>query len=155
MTISQLYLLFHVLFMIGIIILCMVVGMPTRYWWAVAAWLRHRLLNSKGKKLQKALALQGEEFLSDESFLDRGVGLAIDHKRGLVFLAEPDGKHYQTAVLPKSQLGEHRMVVQQADGFHHFFVEISETGTAPRKWRLPCADSELADEINRKLNKAF
>lgn len=107
MQLPQLYSVLHILFMLGIIALCAVTGMPTRYWRALAAWGRKRWLRAKGEKLRKALALQGADFSSDESFLDQGVGLAIDHKRGLVFLAQPDGRHYQTTILSMSQLGPH------------------------------------------------
>lgn len=155
MALPQIYLLLHILFMIGIIVLCMVAAMPTRYWMAVCAWGRKFLLQRKGEKLKKALALQGENFSSDESFLDRGVGLAIDHRHGLIFLAQPDGQRYQTTILQKSQLGTHATVIRQEEGFHRCFVEIAETGAASRKWLLPCVDSDLADEINRSLSKAF
>lgn len=151
MSFSDLYILFHILFMIGIIVLCTVVGMPTRYWVALGAWARERLLDAKGEKLKKALALQGANFSADESFVDRGVGLAIDDKHGLVFLAQPDGKRYQTAILPVARLGAHETVVRQDEGFHSCFVEISETGAKARKWLLPCTDSDLADEINNRL----
>lgn len=154
MSFSDLYALFHILFMIGIILLCTIVGMPTRYWIRLGGWAKKRLLLTKGEKLQKALALQGENFASDESFIDRGVGLAIDHKRGLVFLAQPDGKHYQTAILLRAQLGAHETIVRQEEGFHRYFVEIVETGATARKWLLPCTDSDLADEINERLEDA-
>lgn len=153
MSLSDLYTLFHILFMIGIIVLCTVVGMPTRYWIVLSGWAKGRLLHAKGERLQKALAQQGASFSADESFLDRGVGLAIDHKRGLVFLAQPDGKQYQTAILPMAQLGAHATVVRQEEGFHRCFIEIYETGAAMRKWLLPCADSDLADEINYRLEE--
>lgn len=155
MQLPQLYSVFHILFLLGVIALCVVTGMPTRYWRALAAWGRRRWLRVKGERLRKALALQGVNFLSDESFLDQGVGLAIDHERGLVFLAQPDGGQYQTAILSTSQLGAHTTVVRQEDGFQNCFVEISESGTATRKWLLPCADSALANEINNQLNKVF
>lgn len=153
MSLSDLYTLFHILFMVGIILLCTVVGMPTRYWVVLGGWARGRFLQAKGEKLQKILALQGVSFSADESFLDRGVGLAIDHKRGLVFLAQPDGKQYQTAILPRANLGAHETIVSQENGFHRCFVEISEIGTSARKWLLPCADSDLADEINHRLEE--
>lgn len=155
MSLSQLYFLFHVLFMIGIIVLCVVAAMPTRYWMLLSEWVRKRLVRAKGKELQKAIALQGVEFSSDESFLDRGVGLAIDHQRGLVFLAQPDGKKYQTDVLLKSKLGQHRTIIRQDEGFHRCFVEIQELGLSERKWLLPCADSDLADEINNRLDEVL
>lgn len=151
MSLSHTYLLIHILFMIGIVVLCMVAAMPTRYWRGLAAWGRQKLLRAKGEKLQKALALQGVHFAADESFLDRGVGLAMDHKQGLVLLAQPEGKQYQTAILAKSQLGAHTTIVKQVEGFHRCFVEIEQTGTQARTWRLPCADSELADEVNDRL----
>lgn len=155
MSLSDLYLLLHIFFMIGIILLCAIAAMPTRYWMALAAWGRRRLLQTKGEKLQKALALQGAVFTADESFLDRGVGLAMDHKQGLVFLAQADGKQYRTAILSKAQLGAHTTIVRQDEGFHRCFVEILETGATPRKWLLPCADSDLADEINSRLSHDF
>ena len=155
MSLPQLYLLFHILFMIGIILLCMVAAMPTRYWLTLASWVRRSLMRAKGRKLQQALALQGVEFSADESFLDRGVGLAIDHQRGLVFLAQPDGKHYQTTILPKAKLGTHMTIVQQEEGFHRCFVELSERDQTAHKWLLPCADSELAEEINTRLTQTL
>ena len=155
MSLFALYFTIHVLLMIGIIALCVVTGMPTRYWRALAAWGRQRWLRGKAKKLQKALAVQGADFASDESFLERGVGLAIDHTRGLVFLAQPEGKQYQSAILPKSQLGAHATVIRQEEGFHHCFVEIEQTEAPTRKWLLPCADSDLADEINERLSQAL
>ena len=148
MSFPDLYTLLHILFMIGIIALCMVAAMPTRYWVILGSWARGRLLHAKGEKLKKVLALQEASFSADESFLDRGVGLAMDHKRGLVFLAQPNGKQYQTAILPKTQLGAHETIVLQENGFHRCFIEIFQTGAAARKWRLPCVDSDLADEIN-------
>lgn len=155
MSLYEVYFTIHILLMIGIIALCAVTGMPTRYWRTLAAWGKQRWLRAKGEKLQKALALQGTNFSSDESFLERGVGLAIDHTQGLVFLAQPEGNQYQTAILPKSQLGGHTTVVRQDEGFHHCFVEIEQTGVSSRKWLLPCADSDLADEINNRLSQAL
>lgn len=147
------YVFLHILFMIGIVILCTAVGMPTRYWMILGAKIRERFLHAKGEKLKKALQSQGVTFSSDESFLDRGVGLAIDHQRGLIFLAQPDGKQYQTTILPKARLGAHSTLINQVDGFQRCFLEISETGADAQKWRLPCADSELADEINNRLEQ--
>lgn len=153
MSLQDLYILLHILFMIGIIVLCMVAAMPTRYWMALAAWGRRHLLHRKGEQLQKALALQGAAFAADESFLDRGVGLAMDHKQGLIFLAQKEGKQYKTAILPKVLLGAHTTIVRQDEGFHRCFVEILEAGATPRKWLLPCTDSDLADEINLRLSQ--
>lgn len=155
MSSTMSYILFRVVFVIGIILLCMVAAMPTQYWLNLAAYGRRRLLQAKGAKLQRALALQGVDFDSDESFLDRGVGLAIDHKHGLIFLAQPEGEAYQTAILSKAQLGAHTTLIRQEDGFHRCFVEISETSPTPRTWLLPCADSDLADEVNERLRQAL
>lgn len=155
MALPQIYLYFHVLFMIGIIVLCMLAAMPTRYWMGVSAWGRQYLLRKRGDKLKKALALQGENFLSDESFLDRGVGLAIDKGKGLIFLAQKEGQRYKTAILPKSQLGTHETIIRQEDGFQRCFLEISQIGPSAHKWLLPCMDSDLADEINSRLNEAL
>lgn len=147
------YVLLHILFMIGIIVLCTAVGMPTRYWVILGARIREHFLHTKGEKLKKALSLQGVDFSSDESFLERGVGLALNHQHGLIFLAQPEGKQYKTAIIPKTQLGAHSTIINQVDGFHRCFLEISETGAHAQKWLLPCADSELADDINSRLEQ--
>lgn len=153
MSLFDTYFILHILFMVGIIILCTAVGMPTRYWMILGTKIRARFLHSRGEKLKKALQSQGVTFSSDESFLDRGVGLAIDHQRGLIFLAQPKGKQYQTTILPKARLGAHATLINQIDGFHRCFLKISETGTNSQTWLLPCADSELADEINDRLEQ--
>lgn len=155
MLFPTLYLVIHILFMLGIIVLCTVAAMPTRYWQILGSWGKQRLSHAKGKKLQSVLALQGVRFEGDESFLDRGVGLAIDHKQGLVFLAQPDGKQYQTAIVPKTSLGPHAAIIRQEDGFHRNFVEILETSSPTRKWLIPCSDSDLANEINSRLSAAL
>lgn len=153
MPFFHVYVFLHIFFMIGIIVLCTAVGMPTRYWVVLGGKIRERFLHTKGEKLKKALQLQGIDFPSDESFLDSGVGLAINYQSGLIFLAQPDGKKYKTAIFSKAQLGAHTTIINQVDGFQRCYLEISETGKNAKTWRLPCADSELADEINNRLAK--
>lgn len=153
MPFFHVYIFLHIFFMIGIIVLCAAVGMPTRYWVVLGGRIRAHFLYAKGRKLKKALQLQDIHFSSDESFLDRGVGLAIDHQRGLMFLAQPEGSHYQTAILPKAQIGAHTTIINQVEGFHRCYLEVLENGANAKKWRLPCADLDLADEINDKLTQ--
>ena len=126
MQLPQLYTLFHIFFMLGIIALCTITGMPSRYWVVLGAKARRFLQQGKRKRLHQAFAAQGQAFTADESFLEQGVGLALDHQRGLVFLAQPNGKDYQSAILPKTHLGAHAAIVRQEEGFHHYFVEIAD-----------------------------
>lgn len=153
MSFFHVYVFLHILLMLGIIALCAGAGMPTRYWLALGSRIRQRFLQNKGKKLKKALRLQGIDFPLDESFLDCGVGLAIDHQRGLIFLAQPEKDKYETAVLSKAQLGTHTVFINQVDGFQRCYLDISQIGDCEKKWRLPCADADLATEINDALGQ--
>ena len=146
---------FHVLFMVGIIILCLVAAMPTRGWMLVSDKTKRFLRRGIKRKLEAALAAQQQAFHPDESYLPQGVGLALDHARGLVFLAQPEGEMFRCAIQPQTQLGSYRLVVEQENGFHRCFIEILQAGEAQPAWRLPCRDSEVANEIDRTLYKAL
>lgn len=146
---------FHVLFMIGIIVLCLVAAMPTRGWMLVAAKGKSFLRRGIKRKLEAALAAQKQPFSPDESYLSQGVGLALDHTRGLVFLAQPEGDVFRCAIQPQTQLGPHRLVVEQENGFHRCFIEIPQIGQGLPAWRLPCRDSDVANEIDQTLYKAL
>lgn len=152
---SALFTPFHVLFMIGIIILCLVAAMPTRGWMLVTDKSKRFLRRGIKRKLEEALAAQKQAFTPDESYLPQGVGLALDHTRGLVFLAQPEGETLRCAIQSQAQLGPHRLVVDQENGFHRCFIEIAQVGQAAASWRLPCRDSEVANEIDQTLYKAL
>ena len=143
--------IFHWLFIIITLLLCAVAALPTRFWVRVGEWVKTRGLQGKQARLQAALVQQRRPFTPDESFLNRGVGLAMDHERKLVFLACPQNGRMRAEILPSSALGQHMVLMQSDHGFQENFVEISIPGTAQPVWRLPCADSELAAEVDNAL----
>lgn len=142
---------FHLLFITVTLILCAVAAMPTRAWLAMGERLNASLLKRKQARLKAALAAQSRPFWPDESFLDRGVGLAVDHARKLIFLAMPDGAQMRAEILPLSAIGSHKAQTRQENGFQENFVEITAPGGIRPLWRLPCGDAALADEVNGAL----
>ncbi len=143
--------IFHWLFIITTLVLCAVAALPTRFWLRTGEWLKTRRLRGKQARLQEALAAQRRPFTPEESFLERGVGLAIDHERKLVFLASPQNGRIRAEILPNAALGQREVLVLSDHGFQENFVEISTPGLANPLWRLPCADAELAAEVDRAL----
>ncbi|MDE1907581.1 MAG: hypothetical protein KGH75_14140, partial [Rhodospirillales bacterium] len=133
------------------LVLCAVAALPTRFWVRTGEWGKTRLLRGKQARLKDALAAQRRPFTPDESFLDRGVGLAVDHERKLVFLACPQNGGMRAEILPSSALGQHEARIVSDNGFQENFVEILTPGTANPVWRLPCGDSELAAEVDSAL----
>ena len=144
---------FHWLFIVTTLVLCAVAGLPTRFWLRSGEWLKSRGLRGKKIRLEEALAAQRRPFTADESFLDRGVGLAIDDKRRLVFLASMEGGGIRAGILPSTALGEHKVQMQSDNGFQEYFVEISAPGTAHPIWRLHCEDAELAAEVDGAISR--
>ncbi|MGE4481907.1 hypothetical protein [Acidocella sp.] len=104
-------------------------------------------------QLEQALAAQQRPFTPGESFLDRGVGLAIDHAQGLVFLATPDKAGMRADILPASALGTHSARTKLDNGFQEHFVEIGAPGTTRPAWRLSCPDTALAVEVDLALSR--
>lgn len=155
MGVASIFTFLHVLFMLGIIVLCLVAAMPTRAWAVVAERFKRFMARRVRQRLEAAFSTQSQNFSADESYLPYGVGLALDHASGLVFLAEPEKSALRSAVLPRAQLGAPRMVVEQRDGFHHYFIEIEQAGGNRPVWRLPCQDADLAAKIEQRLQGAF
>ncbi len=145
--------IFHWLFIITTLILCAVAAMPTRGWLAVAERFKSSTLQRKQKRLEAALAAQRRPFTPDESFLDRGVGLAVDHVQKLVFLAMPDGAQMRAEILPASALGTHEARTKQDNGFQEHIVEIAAPGATHSSWRLLCDDASLAFEVDGALSR--
>lgn len=145
--------IFHWLFIIGTLILCAVAAMPTRGWLTIAGRLKGGTTRRKQKRLEEALAAQHRPFTPDESFLDRGVGLAVDRTQQLVFLAVPDGAQMRAEILHTSALGEHTARTELDNGFQEHFVEIATPGAIRPFWRLPCGDAALADEVDGALSR--
>ena len=143
--------IFHWLFIIITLVLCAVAALPTRFWLRTGELIKARDLRGKRLRLQKALAAQHLPFTPDESFLDRGVGLAMDHGRKLVFLACPQGGGMRAEILPSVALGGHEACMQSDHGFQEYFVEISIPGKAQPVWRLACENAELAAEVDGAL----
>lgn len=146
--------IFHWLFIISTLILCAVAAMPTRAWLALADKFRNSTTRQKQRRFEAALAAQTQAFTPEQSFLPRGAGLALDHKRGLVFLAEPDGAQMRAAILPVSALGAHAARTLADNGFQEYVLEVEAPGTAHPSWRLRCADSDLAQEMDGALSNA-
>ncbi len=145
--------IFHWLFIISTLILCAVAAMPTRAWLSIAERVKTSTVRRQQKRLEEALAAQRRPFTPDESFLDRGVGLALDHAQGLVFLAVPDGAQTRAEILPASALGAHEARMRLDNGFQEHFVDISAPGAARPSWRLPCGDAALAFEVDGALSR--
>lgn len=145
--------IFHWLFIIITLLLCAVAALPTRFWLRIGEWVKTRLLRGKQARLKDALAAQPSPFTPDESFLDRGVGLAVDHERKLVFLACPQNGKMRAEILPSSALGQHEALILSDNGFQENFVEILTPGMANPVWRLPCTDAELAAEVDSALTR--
>ncbi|MBU6449922.1 MAG: hypothetical protein KGQ26_09895 [Rhodospirillales bacterium] len=143
--------IFHWLFIIITLLLCAVAALPTRFWLRTGEWAKARGLRGKQVQLKDALAAQRHPFTPDESFLDRGVGLAVDHERKLVFLACPQNGAMRAEILPSSALGPHEARILSDNGFQENFVEILTPGLANPVWRLPCGDTELAAEVDSAL----
>jgi hypothetical protein len=143
--------IFHWLFITGTLILCVVAAMPTRGWLALGSWVKNGALKRKQKRLEDALAAMQQPFRPDVSFLDRGVGLAVDHAHRLVFLAMPDGAQMRAEILPATALGAHQARTKLDNGFQEHVVEIAAPGSARPFWRLICDDAALADEVNGAL----
>jgi hypothetical protein len=145
--------IFHWLFIIGTLILCAVAAMPTRGWLIISERVKGNVVHRKQKRLEEALAAQRHAFSPDESFLDRGVGLAVDHAQRLVFLAMPDGAQMRAEILPVAALSAHETSMRLDNGFQEYFVEISTPGGLRPSWRLPCGDAALADEVDGALSR--
>lgn len=155
MSVASIFTVIHVLFMLGIIVLCLVAAMPTRGWMAVAEKVRRFMARGMRQRLEAAFSKQSQPFTPDENYMPYGVGLAFDHRRGLVFLAAPDKAALRCAIQPQAQLGAHRMVVEQKDGFHHYFIEIDQADSQRPAWRLPCQTADLAARIDQRLQGAL
>lgn len=143
--------IFHWLFIISTLILCAVAAMPTRGWLALGERLKGGALKRKQRRLEAALAAQLQPFQPDVSFLDRGVGLAVDHAHKLVFLAVPEGAKMYAEILPASALGAHQALTRLDNGFQDHVVEIAASAGARPLWQLFCGDAALAAEIDGAL----
>ncbi len=143
--------IFHWLFIISTLILCAVAAMPTRGWLGMAERVKNRTMRHKQRRLEEALAGLHRPFLPDVSFLDRGVGLAVDHAHRLVFLAMPDGAQMRAEILPASALGAHEARTRLDNGFQEHIVDIVAPGAARTSWRLSCGDAALAAEVDGAL----
>lgn len=145
--------IFHWLFIITTLVLCAVAVLPTRFWLRSGEWIKTHDLRTKQTRLQKLLAAQRQPFTPELSFLERGVGLAVDKGRALVFLASSESGGMRAAILPRAALGEHAMRMLSDNGFQEYFVEISAPGTTQPLWRLDCGDAQLAAEMDDALSR--
>ncbi len=145
--------IYHWLFLITTLGLCIIAGMPTRFWMRMGEWITSRALRGKQVRLWNALGAQHHPFTPDTSFIERGVGLAMDHTRNLVFLAVPEGGQMKARILPRSALSAHAARMQSDNGFHQYFVEIITADSANPVWRLSCENATLAAEIADTLSQ--
>ncbi|MBU6419300.1 MAG: hypothetical protein KGQ79_06170 [Proteobacteria bacterium] len=145
--------IFHWLFIITTLVLCAVAVLPTRFWLRSGEWIKTRGLRTKQTRLQSLLAAQRQPFTPELSFLERGVGLAVDKGRALVFLASSENGGMRATILPCAALGGHALRMLSDNGFQEYFVEISTPGTAQPLWRLDCDDAPLAAEVDDALSR--
>lgn len=140
---------FHWVFITVTLILCVVASMPTRAWMRLGAWVKGRLTQRTQSRLDAALAAAPQPFTAQTSFFARGGGLALDGGRGLVFLAIPEGKALRSLVVPAAhvRVGAVRTLVE--NGFQQIVLELQVVGDG--LWRLPCADMDLAHDMQAAL----
>lgn len=140
---------FHWVFITVTLILCIVASMPTRGWMRLGAWVKGRLTQRTQSRLEAALAAAPQPFTAQTSFFARGGGLALDGGRGLVFLAIPEGKALRSLVVPAAhvRVGAVRTLVE--NGFQQIVLELQVVGDG--LWRLPCADMDLAHDMQAAL----
>ena len=117
--------------------------------WLVGCWRAH-VAGVLTRELRRRAA--GTGFTADKDFFPRGVGLALDRARGLLFLAECDGGVMRSVLLPVSALRAVRGGDSGDDGVYDHFVDVTVQGRGKPSWRLLCGeDSTLAAEVAQVL----
>jgi len=142
--------------MIFTFILCAISSFPTKWcadlWsWMAALWHGHVV-----RQLEREMARKtaGTGFSAAVSFLPRGVGLALDPARKLLFLAADDGGGVRSALLPFTALRAARTGEGSDRGFYDHYVDIDVQDEQHPLWRLLCGEKpELAAAVRQALRE--
>lgn len=139
---------------IATLILCVVSSFPTKWcqqgWgWMAGLWHGH-VARRLGREL--ARRTRGTRFAAAQSFLPRGVGLALDTERRQMFLAERDGGGLTSAVVDFASVSAVRKGEAYDAGFFDHYVELTVGDGQKPSWRLLCgANAGLAAEVEQAL----
>lgn len=141
-------------FLVLLFVFCAVSSMPTRAWLAAGAWLQAARTRSARRAVARELArlTRRTPFTPETSFLPRGIGLAVDRTRRLIFVATREGKAAHGAILDLDRVTGSASGDAYHYGFEDHYVDLAVRDTAHPVWRLWCGeDAALAAEINRAI----
>jgi hypothetical protein len=130
--------------------------LPTRWYTAMADWLRGFSARRHQQQFTRELARQsqGRPFALDKSFFADGVGLALDFNQRLLFIATHEEGGLKSIICPFPALKTHSRGERRDNGFYDYYVELTLDDPAHPIWRLVCGENpELAAQIAAVLDE--
>jgi hypothetical protein len=139
----------------GKVVISLAAASPTQWWLAWLGWISRTWQTRKVRRLRQAMDQKTANtgFCADLSFVPEGIGLAIDTRSQMLFLAEENGNAIAAMLLPVEALAAVRRGESNISGFHDHYVELRLHEGRKSKWRILCGDnSDLAKEVEQTVN---
>jgi hypothetical protein len=130
--------------------------LPTRWYTAMADWLRGFNARRHQRQFMQELARQSQSrpFVLAKSFFADGVGLAVDFNQRLLFIAAQEEGGLKSIICPFPVLKSYHRGERRDNGFYDYYVELTVDDPAHPNWRLVCGENpELAAQIVAVLDE--